>query len=316
MLGRQLTGSRWYGKHLLSWSTRLHVHYWWLLVSLLRALVAHHWRSRPGAGEAVSARAARHVARVLRVSVTRSWRVHGHLGVAWHSHKVSARRVLVSHHVSSHPWSHRLGELTWRPAECNMLYIRAHSVVRHLYLLGIAWHRLRLRAVGVGWHGPGRGLYRGSRVRELHWVCFIVRLAVVGLYRATTRRMVGSGTLHHLWTLQMRGKLVLVGNRAVRHVIVRRGQRRGRNGVFEQFHVALLRVGCWEIPSWGCAVRGWDATIVRHVRILGFLLHALNRAKWSFQLNSLQSWPLTTKEARHGWSFAGLRARGRCKHWA
>lgn len=199
---------------MLSRRARLHVHHGGLLVSLLRALVAHHRCTGPGARKAIGTGTARHVTRVLRVGVARCRRVHLHLGVTWHAHKGPVG-VLVRHHVSSHSRAHRLNELAaLRAAQGNVLNVRAHAVVRHLHLLRVARHRLWLSTICVGRHSPGRGLHRGCGVRELHRVAFEVW--AVGLHRTTARCVVRCRALrHHLRSLEVGRKLVLMGNRTV-----------------------------------------------------------------------------------------------------
>lgn len=95
-----------------------------------------------------------------------------------------------------------------------MLDVRAHAVVRHLYLLRVARHRLRLSTIRIGRHGPGRGLHRRCGVRKLHGVTLEVR--PMRLHRTATRRVVRSGALrHHLRSLEVGRELVLMGDRAV-----------------------------------------------------------------------------------------------------
>jgi hypothetical protein len=138
-----------------------------------------------------------------------------HLGVAWHAHKRPIR-VLVRHHVSSHRRPHGLDKLTaLRTAQRNVLNVRAHAVVRHLYLLRVSRHWLGLSAICVGWHGSRGGLHRRCGVRELHRVTFEV-WAMMGLHWTATRSVVRSRALrHHLWSLEMGRKLVLMRNWAV-----------------------------------------------------------------------------------------------------
>lgn len=111
-------------------------------MALLRPLVAHHRRSRPGTGEVG---AGRHVTGVLRI--TGSLRIHLHLGLSGHAH-VGTVGGLLLHHVSAHLWTRAVYKLTsLGTTNSNMLDVGAHAVLRHLHLLRVSWHWLRLRTI-------------------------------------------------------------------------------------------------------------------------------------------------------------------------
>lgn len=133
--------------HLGSWRARLHVHHVWLLmVALLRPLMAHHWSAWPWAREPISA-GSRHVARILWICRSWSWRVHLHLRVAWHSHKRPVRG-LVRHHLTSHCRPRGTNKLPpLYVSHRNMLDIGTHAILRHLHRLRIAGHLLGLCSI-------------------------------------------------------------------------------------------------------------------------------------------------------------------------
>jgi hypothetical protein len=154
------TGSWWYLEHLRSLGTSLHVHHRGLLVTLLRALVAHHWRAGSRAvGVTIRARNARHMPWILRICRAGCWRVHLHLWVTWHAH-IRPVGGLVRHHVAAHCGAWRTDELAGlRTTQTNVLHVRTHTILRHLYLLLVAWHRLWLSTIGIRRHWSGRWVH-------------------------------------------------------------------------------------------------------------------------------------------------------------
>jgi hypothetical protein len=155
---KELTRPRWHLEHLGSLCTGLHIHHRGLLVTLLRALMAHHRCAGSGTIRVtVRARNARHVPWILRVCRTRCRGVHGHLWIAWHAH-IRPVRGLIRHHVPTH--CRRADELAGLCiTQGNMLYVRTHAVLRHLYLLLVAWHRLWLSAIGIRRHWSRRRVH-------------------------------------------------------------------------------------------------------------------------------------------------------------
>jgi hypothetical protein len=151
-------------RNLVHWRTLgagLHVHHLRLLVTLLRALVAHHWRARSRAVgiSTVGAGGTRHVSWVLWVCRARGWRVHRHLRVPWHTHVWTVRR-LIRHHMPTHCWSWRTDKLARLDAHVDMLDVRTHSILLHWNLLRVARHGLRLSTISIRRHRSRRGVHR------------------------------------------------------------------------------------------------------------------------------------------------------------
>lgn len=90
---------------------------------------------------------------VLGICLARRRGVHVHLWIARHTH-IRAIGGLVRHHMATH-WGSRgrdeLASLTITHSD--VLHVRTHSVLRHLHLLWVAGHGLRLGAIHVRMHG-------------------------------------------------------------------------------------------------------------------------------------------------------------------
>ena len=135
-----------------SLSTCLPVHHRWLLMPLLRALMAHHWCSGPRTRKSIHTGASRHVTRIMRIGGTRSRRIHLHLRIGWHSYKRTVR-MLIRHHLPTHSRARMANKLaTWSTVKANMLDVGAHAVLRHLHLLRKSRHWLWLRSIGIRRH--------------------------------------------------------------------------------------------------------------------------------------------------------------------
>lgn len=156
------TRTRRHLEHLGSLRTCRHIHHRRLLMSLLRVGVTHHLRSRSWTvWITICARCAGHMPWVLRICLAGSWRIHLHLRVAWHTHR---RTIgwLMGHHMSTHlRSSRRSDELAGLAVtQTDVLYVRAHAILRHLHLLRVSGHWLWLGTIHVGMHWARRGMYR------------------------------------------------------------------------------------------------------------------------------------------------------------
>ena len=230
--------------------------------------------------------------------VARSLSIHLHLRLARHAHEWPVRWILL-HHVSTHLWSGAIDELTLWATESSVLHARAHAILRHLHLLRVARHWLRLRTIHVRWHLARRRLNGRCRMRELHVRRFEVRwsLSRVGLYVWTAGCMLGSvALLHALGTLQMRRQLMLVRHRTVSHAVVRAAHLR-RRCVLEELLVPLVLVRFGVFPGGKRAMGEWDASILFLVLLRSVLGETVKGAERFVKVNILQCRTLSTKEA-------------------
>lgn len=261
-------------------------------MSLLRALVAHHLRDgRTWARESIRAHGwARHRPAMVGKGLAWCGRIH-HSWHLWHRlhswvsvHDGAAVGWLINHHLTTHGWAlcNEAG-LTKR----NGLHVGAHAKGRNA-LLELR-HMLRYLAICNKWRHsrPGRGMHARVGGRELHVMSVKVRSvgAVMRLHRRMTRSVLWSvDWTHDVSTLlQVRRKLMLVGNRSIVDGLRRRHWLYGNGSALKHVGIALLYILLWDVPSRRGSVRLRNTAVhgelLRLVLRLSLLLQALDRVE-------------------------------------
>lgn len=284
----------------LSRLSRCHEHNRLRGLTGLRILMHHHRRTSTRTWKP----AMRLRGRMLRINVTRVWRIHLHLrSVRSHSLRnphVGAIRRLLYHHRCCHSslWVHKLRRSGVLSHVRGLWPSLVHVKLRHGLLerqLRMVGHRRRVRNVVVleSW---GREHLR-SRRRNLHSMGVIeMRRPRMMLLWMKMGPMWGARHWRHARgrLLERKGHL-----RLVRHLGVGGGTLLGENARYsnrrlEHLCVCLLFVTRWRVPGWQSLISRRDASVERIIliRLLGPLfLHTFNRVeliieRWSFSNRS------------------------------